>query len=83
MPADFGRRFDELLKQAEAIEASKKATPSQYGVQTYVDQVTLLNWSVKARHLINSVCGADSQHFIVFLAKSPSPIRRTTSYFRR
>jgi hypothetical protein len=80
MPVDFGRRFDELLKQAEVVEASKKTQHIEFvGTGTYVDQPALLNWSVKARHLISSVCGVDSQHFILFLeAEKPAPY--TTNY---
>ena len=80
MPVDFGRRFDELLKQADAIEASKTTRHLEYsGTGTYVDQPTLLNWLVKARHLISSVCGSDSQHFTLFL-EAEKPGLYTTNY---
>lgn len=81
MPADFGNRFDELLMQAEAIEANKRTERSEYlgGVATYVDQPALLNWQVKAKHLISLVCGADSQHFTMFL-ETEKPRPYTTNY---
>lgn len=84
MPADFGRRFDELLTQAEAIEAGKTTERTEYGVGTYVDQTALLNWQVKVRHLLSSVCGPDSQHFIIFLeAEKPTPYTTNHELFQR
>ena len=66
--ADFGRRFDELCEQAEAIESKKRMERPEYGISGYrVDQNELLNWLVKVRHLIASVCGQDSQHFKLFI----------------
>jgi hypothetical protein len=67
MSGIFSRRFEELLKQAEAIESSKRTEHTQFGPSTYVDSTALLNWQVKVRHLISAVCGTDSQHFKVFL----------------
>ncbi len=79
MAADFRRRFEELLKQAEAVDASKKTERTEYGTGTYVDQNTLLNWEVKVRHLLSSVCGPDSQHFTLFL-EAEKPRSYTTNY---
>jgi hypothetical protein len=80
MPVDFGRRFDELSKQAEAIEASKKTRHNELlGVGTFVDQTALLNWQVKALHLISAVCGERSQHFIAF-GKAGASAPYTTNY---
>jgi hypothetical protein len=67
MAADFGRRFEELLKQAETIEASKRMESGEYTISGYrVDDKELLNWIVKVRHLISSVCGPESEHFKLF-----------------
>ncbi len=63
MLADFGRRFNELVEQAQPIEASKTIRQSDYGNITYVDEMRLLNWRVKVRHLISTVCGDGSQYF--------------------
>jgi hypothetical protein len=79
MPADFGRRFDELSKQAEAIEANKKTQRTEYGEGTYVDQPMLINWQVKVRHLLSSVCGTNSQHFIAF-SEAEKPLPYTTNH---
>jgi hypothetical protein len=80
MASVFGRRFEELLKQAEAIEASKQPQRNELiGIGTYIDQTAFLNWQVKARHLISSVCGSDSQHFKLFLEAGKATVG-TTNY---
>jgi hypothetical protein len=67
MAADFGGSFEELLQQAAAIEAGKKGESSPYlGFVHRVDENAFLNWEVKVRHLIATVCGEDSQHFQSF-----------------
>jgi hypothetical protein len=63
MPIDFGHRFDELNTQAETILAAK--TADEFG-RAYIDQNQLINWQVKARHLISIVCGQDSYHLHAF-----------------
>jgi hypothetical protein len=64
---DFGRRFDELCKQADAIDAAKKYESGNYQMSGYrVDENELINWTVKARHLLVTVCGENSQHFEQF-----------------
>ena len=68
MSVDFGRRFEELLKQADEIEAAK--VKNQHQIPGYegfhVDQNRFLNWQVKARHLMSKVCGESSSHFQAF-----------------
>lgn len=65
--AGFGRRFQELCQQADVIEASKRFERTPYEGH-FINQNDLINWSVKARHLLSSVCGPDSQHFTQFVA---------------
>jgi len=77
--ADFGRRFDELCKQAEALEASKKMSNPQYLSGFTLEVSDLLNWAVKVRHLLSSVCGANSQHFTQFVA-AEAPSMYTTNH---
>jgi hypothetical protein len=69
MASDFARRFDELLQQATDIES--KATGGN-GSPKYVDDNRFLNWKVKVRHLLVSVCGKDSQHVEMFLESEQS-----------
>jgi hypothetical protein len=70
MASDFGRRFEELVEQATDIES--KAT-GQEGSARYVDDNELLNWKVKVRHLLITVCGKDSQHMEMFLKSEQAP----------
>ncbi len=77
--ADFGRRFDELCKQAEVLEASKKMSNSHYASGYVLEVSDLLNWAVKVRHLLSSVCGPNSQHFTQFVA-AETPILYTTNH---
>jgi hypothetical protein len=80
MAANFGRRFEELLKQAETIDVSKVTRRNELlGSGTFVDQTALLNWQVKTRHLISAVCGPDSQHFTLFLEAEKATMG-TTNY---
>ena len=73
MRIDFGHRFNELNKQAEVILAAKTQNRT-FGLEgTFVDQNQLINWQVKARHLISMVCGQDSQHFHAF-EKNEKPL---------
>jgi hypothetical protein len=67
MVAIFKRRFDELCQQAEAVESTKRMENPQYGIAGYrIDPNALLNWQIKVRHLIASVCGQESSHFKAF-----------------
>lgn len=78
MAADFGRRFKELVQQADAIEASKKYESDDVRGY-YVDPSEFLNWKVKVKHLLVSVCGESSQHFAQFV-KSEEASFYTTNH---
>jgi hypothetical protein len=66
LAADFKRRFGELCQQAAVIEASKRFENEPY--EGYrINENELINWKVKVRHLLSSVCGSDSQHFKEFV----------------
>jgi hypothetical protein len=77
--ADFGRRFEELCKQADVLEASKTGSRSEYASGHVLEVSGLLNWTVKVRHLLSSVCGPTSQHFTQFVAAEPHGMY-TTNY---
>jgi hypothetical protein len=52
----------------------------EFGISGYnIDSNALLNWKVKARHLIASVCGEDSQHFRQFV-ESEKPTMYATNF---
>lgn len=68
MPSRFGRRFDDLWTEAEALGASKtRQTSTMLGEGDYIDNNTFLNWKVKVRHLLSMVPGENSQHFKQFV----------------
>jgi hypothetical protein len=75
--ADFGRRFDELCKQADQLEASKKRFHTDYASGITIEPGDLLNWIVKVRHLLSSVCGPNSQHFTLFVAAEKRSVHGT------
>jgi len=60
------KRFAELSAQLSEVEATKQQRQEGTAVLTYVDDDKLLNWRVKARSLIATACGKDSEHFAAF-----------------
>jgi Domain of unknown function (DUF4145) len=76
----FKQRFDELEAQAIQVEASRAIHHSEmFGSGEYIDDVLLLNWKVKVKHLLSKVCGKESQHFQQF-EKDEEGIGYTTNY---
>ena len=55
--------YSNMLNLEQAEEIASKAT----GNVKIVDDSQFLNWKVKARHLLVTVCGEDSQHMDMFL----------------
>jgi hypothetical protein len=65
----FKQQFDELEAQAALIEASKEVGRNEmFGSYEYVDEGLFLNWTVKVKHLLSTLCGEQSQHFQAFTA---------------
>lgn len=63
------KRFGELIEQADAVAATKQTKRSQYsGSYEEVDSDLLLGWCVKARNLLATACGRESEHFKSFVA---------------
>ncbi|RZO86382.1 MAG: DUF4145 domain-containing protein [Oceanococcus sp.] len=62
------RRFSELATQLDELGATRQIKHSEYsGQYQEVSPELLLNWCVKARSLIASSCGKDSEHFAAFV----------------
>jgi hypothetical protein len=80
MAVDFGQRFSELTKQAEAIIAARKQVRSSYFEGVQVDENEMVKWQVNARHLISLVCGRDSEHFLAFEANQKAIVTMDTNY---
>lgn len=67
------KRFDELLSQADEVAATKQRKHSSYtGSYDHVNSDMLLGWCVKARNLLASACGRDSEHFNSFVEAEKS-----------
>jgi hypothetical protein len=68
MAADLGRRFAELIQQADTIEAKKTPLTGEFaGLGMFeVNATALLNWQVKARQLLFATCGENSHQLSTF-----------------
>jgi hypothetical protein len=61
------RRFEELELQMLEIEKTRKHHSSNYSVDyDSVDADRLLGWQVKAKNLISTACGKESEHYSAF-----------------
>lgn len=79
------KRFDELLSQADEVAATKQRKHSTYtGSYDHVDSDLLLGWCVKARNLLASACGRDSEHYNSFVkAEKPGPYEENPTRLSR
>jgi hypothetical protein len=64
----FAQRFQELTDQLGQVAGAETRKVSQRGGSSYqhIEEHLILNWSVKARNLIGSACGRDSEHYSSF-----------------
>jgi hypothetical protein len=72
----FKQRFNESEAQILEVESSKTVDNRV----TYIDDDLLLNWTVKVRHLLSTVCGEQSQHFQQFEKNENEDTAFTTNY---
>ncbi|MGD0096321.1 MAG: DUF4145 domain-containing protein [Terracidiphilus sp.] len=79
------RRFQELTDQARKLEASKRMEYDHFSNQNEerIDSNVLLNWKVKAKALLVSACGIESQHFKHFEKSETSPFSTNIDNLRR
>jgi hypothetical protein len=61
------RRFAELVDQWAKVEAAKKPLSGDYMSGFTIEEDVLLNWTVKARNLLVTACGNDSEHYKQFI----------------
>ncbi|WP_236203063.1 DUF4145 domain-containing protein [Pseudomonas protegens] len=68
MTALFGKRFNELEKQLEELlsKAILKRNEFDGTSELHIDPDLILNWNVKAKSLMENVCGADSAHLKMY-----------------
>ena len=88
----FTQRFGELAEQLRQVESTQSSKPRAMGSGSYehIDEHSILNWAVKARTLISSACGKDSEHYGSFLKAeepqswedSPTRLKRMGAVFQ-
>jgi len=75
MPNKLAQQFTEIEAQWKRVRASKKPEFNSYLqiTQEQVNQKLMLGWEVRARHLLETACGPESQHFKHFEKAARSP----------
>lgn len=63
----YSQRFQDLVNQATALEATKRSYNSGYGSGVEVDNQLYIGWKVKAKNLLEKACGPDSHHLKDFI----------------
>lgn len=81
----FNKRFAELADQIEQIAATERTKHSEYsGAYQHIEPDLLLAWCVKARNLIVSACGKDSEHMKAFnVAEKLGPYENNPAVLKR
>ena len=79
------KRFGELETQAQAVAATKQSKNSSFsGQYEELNRELLLGWCVKARNLLASACGRESEHFKSFVkAEEPNSFENNPQVFGR
>lgn len=87
----FTRRFQELSDQLRQVEGTEVSKRSPVGGSSYqhIEAHLILNWAVKARTLISSACGKESEHYASFVGaeaeksyeNSPARLKRMGAVF--
>ncbi|QPL52374.1 hypothetical protein [Vibrio navarrensis] len=67
MNKKLAQRFNELQDQLDTIEGTKKTVNGAYGSAETIDTELFTSWKVKAKNLLVTACGENSQHFIAFV----------------
>lgn len=82
----FSQRFNELSDQLKQVEGTEVRKYSQLGGSSYqhIEEDLILNWAVKARNLISSACGKDSEHYVTFVeAEKPQTFEDSPARLKR
>ena len=79
------KRFDELVAHATEIASTQQSKYSEYsGVYNEVDSERLLAWTVKAKNLLASACGTQSEHYRALVSENePQPYEDNVARFLR
>jgi hypothetical protein len=81
MTNKFMQQFVKLEAQLKEVQATRRTERSSYssGSTIQVDRSLKLGWEVKAKHLLETVCGLESQHFKHFEEASQGSMGSTSS----
>jgi hypothetical protein len=87
----FTQRFQELSDQLKQVQGSETRKRSELHGSSYqhIEADLILNWAVKARNLISSACGKESEHYASFIEAeksqsyedSPTRLKRMRAVF--
>ena len=85
MNAVLSRRFEELLIQAKAVEATKitEADPLNGRPVTRLEMEEFLGWNLRAKNLLERACGPDSLHMKAFQDNEHNSFLTTADIFPR
>lgn len=79
----LSKRFSELSSQLATVEETKRYVHSDYFSGDQIDEDLLLNWRVKARHLISMACSTESEHYRQFVeSEKPQAYRSSVSQMK-
>lgn len=73
------QRFEDLEQQLSEVLGTKYYQKADWSSGDYVDHEMFLNWSVKAKHLIEKACGEKSLHAKEF-EKKKQPLSMDSNY---
>ena len=73
------QRFEDLEQQLSEVLGTKYYQKADWSSGDYVDHEMFLNWSVKAKHLIEKACGEKSLHATEFENKQ-QPLSMDSNY---
>ena len=77
-------RFDQLHSEIPAIESTIRRHHSELGDYDVMDDELALTWKVKAKNLLVSACGKESQHYQEFIqAEKINSYESTSDPFKR
>jgi hypothetical protein len=80
------QRFQELTDQLKQVEGTEtqKYEEFNHSSHQHIGEGLILNWAVKARNLIASACGKDSEHYVSFLeAEKPQSYEDSPTRLKR
>ena len=64
----INNRFKQLIEEAESLKANAVQNRNDYvGTYKHIEEEDFIEWSVKAKHLLDFVCDKKSEHSAAFI----------------